>query len=129
MSQNSEMILSEEYKDLLTLKNETKAEMPNYMKERNISSYVPTVLSTIIVICAVISLIANIKRKSNIRITFSIILPIIAILISQLLKGAVLRNVMENGTGASSMGIIITTIITLIVILVAVIVMIIKKKN
>ena len=129
MSKNNEMILSEEYNDLLTIENETKAEMPNYMKERNISSNVPTVLSTIIVICAVISLIANIKRKSNIRITFSIVLPIIAILISQLLKGAVLRNVIENGTGASSMGIIIPTIIALIGILVAVIVMIIKKKK
>ena len=41
MSKNSETILSEEYKDLVTLENETNAEMLNYMKERNISSYVP----------------------------------------------------------------------------------------
>jgi len=121
--------MSEEYQKLLTIKNETKAEMPNYMKERNISSSIPTVLSTMIVVCAIISLIVNIKRKSNIRITFSIILPIVAILISQLLKGAVLLNVVKNGTDVSSMGFIIPTIITLVGILVTLVIMIIKKKK
>lgn len=118
--------MPEEYQNLLILENNSEPEIPNYMKERNISSSIPTVLSTIIVVCAIISLIANIKRKSNIRIIFSIILPIVAILISQILKGAVLRNVIENGTEASSMGIIVPTIITLIGILVALVVMIIK---
>lgn len=121
--------MPEEYQNLLILENNSEPEMPNYMKERNMSSSVPTVLSTIIVVCAIISLIANIKRKSNKRIIFSIILPIVAILISQMQKGAVLRNVVENGTEASSMGIIVPTIIALIGIIVALVVMIIKKKN
>ena len=121
--------MPEEYQNLLILENDSEPEMPNYMKERNMSSSVPTVLSTIIVVCAIISLIANIKRKSNKRIIFSIILPIVAILISQMQKGAVLRNVVENGTEVSSMGIIVPTIIALIGIIVALVVMIIKKKN
>lgn len=121
--------MSEKYQNLLILENNSKPEIPNHIKEKNISFYTPTVLSTIIIICAIISLIANIKRKSNKRIIFSIILPIVAILISQMLKGAVLRNVVENGTEASSMGIIVPTIIALIGIIVALVVMIIKKKN
>lgn len=36
---------------------------PNYMKEKNISFYIPTAFSSIIVICAIISIISNIKRK------------------------------------------------------------------
>lgn len=45
--------MSEEYQNLLVLENKSKPEIPNYMKERNISSYIPTLLSTIIVVLAV----------------------------------------------------------------------------
>lgn len=121
--------MSEEYQNLLILENNSEPEIPNYIKEKNTSFYTATVLSTIIVICAIVSLIVNIKRKSNIRIALSVILPIIAIIISQLLERAVLQNVIKNGTGASSIGVILPTVIGMICILIALVVMIIRKKK
>lgn len=121
--------MPEKYQNLLILENNSKPEIPNYIKERNISSSIPTVLSTSIVVCAIFSLVANIRRKANKRIIFSIILPIVAILISQIFKGLVLRNTIANGAEASSMGIIVSTIIALISILATLVVMLIKKKN
>ncbi len=66
--------------------NDDIPEIPNYMRERNISTYTATVFTTIIVICAIISLIVNIKRKSTKRIVWSIVLSIIAVTISNCYK-------------------------------------------
>ena len=66
MIENTESLLIEQKQDM--------PEMPSYLKERNISNYGTAVRSTIIVVCALISLIINIKRKSTIRIILSIIL-------------------------------------------------------
>ena len=121
MIENTESLLIEQKQDM--------PEMPSYLKERNISNYGTTVLSTIIVVCALISLIINIKRKSTIRIILSIILPIIAIAISKWLKLSVLLNQMENGIESSSLAFIVITISALVAILLTLIVMIFKKMK
>ena len=118
--------------DLTSLIIENKQEIPkqpNYMKEKNISFYTATVFSTIIVFCAIISLIVNIKRKSTIKIILSILLPIVAILVSQLLEKVVLLNVLKNGTEASSIIFIIATLIIMFVILLSLAIMIFKKPK
>lgn len=104
-------------------------EQPNYMKEKNISFYTTTVFSTIVVVCALISLIVNIKRKSTIKIVLSIVLPIIAIIVSQLLDRMVLLNIRRNGTEASSMIYIIASLIVMTVIFLTLIIMIFKKSK
>lgn len=121
MIENTESLLIEQKQDM--------PEMPSYLKERNISNYGTTVLSTIIVVCALISLIINIKRKSTIRIILSIILPIIAIAISKWLKLSVLLNQMKNGIESSSLAFIVITISALVAILLTLIVMIFKKMK
>ena len=100
-------------------------EIPNYMKEKMISFYTATVFSTIIVFFAIISLIINIKRKSNKRIVLSIILPIIAIIISKFLEIVVLKN----GRVASSIIFIIVTLIVMLSILISLFTMILIKKK
>ena len=119
MRENTESLLIEQKED--------RPEMPSYLKERNISNYGTTVLSTIIAVCALVSLIINIKRKSTIRIILSIILPIIAIAISKWLKLSVLLNQMENGIESSSLAFIVITISALVAILLTLIVMIFNK--
>ena len=109
--------------------NDDIPEIPNYMRERNISTYTATVFTTIIVFCAMISLIVNIKRKSTKRIVWSIFLPIIAITISKLLQRIVLWNVLTNGVEASSAIFIIITFIILFIILLMLAIMIFKKTN
>ena len=121
--------MNEEYQNLLIIENKSEPEIPNYIKEKNTSFYTATVLSTIIVICAIVSLIVNIKRKSKVRITLSVILPIIAIITSQLLERVVLQNVIKNGTEASSIGVILPIVIGMIGILITLIAMIIKTKK
>ena len=96
---------------------------------RNISFYTATVFSTIIIFCALISLIVNIKRKSTIKILLSIVLPIIAVIISQLLEKTVLLNIRRNGMEASSMIFIIATLIVMTVIFLTLIIMIFKKTK
>ena len=72
---------------------EEMPEVPNYLKEQRNSTYVTIIFPTIIVVCAIISLIVNIKRKATIRIVCSIILPMIAITVGKLLEVIILWNV------------------------------------
>lgn len=119
----------EDSTSLLTEQKQEIPEQPNYMKEKNISFYTATVFSTIIVFCAIISLIVNIKRKSAIKIMLSILLPIVAIIISQLLERVVLLNVLKNGTESSSIIFIISTLIVMFVIFLSLAIMIFKRPK
>lgn len=108
---------------------EEMPEVPNYLKEQRNSTYVTIIFPTIIVVCAIISLIVNIKRKSTIRIVCSIILPMIAITVGKLLEVIILWNVSTNGREASSAIFIIATLIILLIILLTLVIMIFKKTK
>lgn len=132
LENSTSQLIETKEEDLTSLLIEQKQEIPeqpNYMKEKNISFYTATVFSTIIVFCAIISLIVNIKRKSTIKIMLSIILPIVAIIVSQLLERGVLLNVLKNGTESSSIIFIIATFIVLLVILLFLAIIIFKKDK
>ena len=108
---------------------EEMPEAPNYQKEQRDSTYVTIIFPTIIVVCAIISLIVNIKRKSTIRIVCSIILPMIAITVGKLLEVIILWNVSTNGREASSAIFIIATLIIMLIILLILVIMIFKKTK
>lgn len=108
---------------------EEMPEVPNYLKEQRNSTYVTIIFPTIIVVCAIISLIVNIKRKSTIRIVCSIILPMIAITVGKLLEVIILWNVSTNGREASSAIFIIATLIIMLIILLTLVIMIFKKTK
>lgn len=129
---STSQLIERKDEDLTSLLIEQKddiPEQPRYMKEKNISFYTATVFSTIIVLCAVISLIVNIKRKSKTKIILSIVLPIVAVIAGQILEKIVLLNVLNNGTEASSGAYIITTITIMTVILFALAIMIFKRNK
>ena len=128
LEDNTSQLIERKDDDLTSLLTEQKEEIPqqpNYMRERNISFYTATVFSSIIIFCAIISLIVNIKRKSKKRIVLSIILPIIAIIISKFLEIVVLIN----GTESSSIIFIILTLIVMISIILSLFIMIFKKTK
>lgn len=108
---------------------EEMPEVPNYLKEQRNSTYVTIIFPTIIVVCAIISLIVNIKRKATIRIVCSIILPMIAITVGKLLEVIILWNVSTNGRETSSDIFIIATLIIMLIILLTLVIMIFKKKK
>ena len=132
LENSTSQLIERKDEDLTLLLIEQKQEIPeqpNYMKEKNISFYTATVFSTIIVFCAIISLIVNIKRKSTIKIMLSIILPIVSIIVSKLLERVVLLNILKNGTESSSIIFIIATFIVLLVILLSLAIIIFKKDK
>ena len=132
LENSTSQLIERKDEDLISLLIEQKQEIteqPNYMKEKNISFYTATVFSTIIVFCAIISLIVNIKRKSTIKIMLSIILPIVSIIVSKLLERVVLLNILKNGTESSSIIFIIATFIVLLVILLSLAIIIFKKDK
>ena len=108
---------------------EEMPEVPNYLKVQRNSTYVTIIFPTIIVVCAIISLIVNIKRKATIRIVCSIILPMIAITVGKLLEVIILWNVSTNGRETSSDIFIIATLIIMLIILLTLVIMIFKKKK
>ena len=132
LEDNTSQLIERKDENLTSILIEQKQEipeLPNYMKERTISKYTATVFATVIVFCAIISLIVNIKRKSTIRIVLSSILPIVAIIISEFLEQIVLNNVLKNGTESSSIIFIIATLIIMSVIFLLLVIMIFKKTK
>ena len=132
LDNSTSQLIQRKYEDSTSQLIEQKQEIPeqpNYIKEKNISFYTATVFSTIIIFCALISLIVNIKRKSTIKILLSIVLPIIAVIISKKKKKTVLLNIRRNGMEASSMIFIIATLIVMTVIFLTLIIMIFKKTK
>ena len=132
LEDNTSQLIERKDENLTSILIEQKQEIPeppNYMKERTISKYTVTVFATVIVFCAIISLIVNIKRKSTIRIVLSSILPIVVIIISKFLEQIVLNNVLKNGTESSSIIFIIATLIIMSVIFLSLVIMIFKKTK
>ena len=108
--------------DLVLIQETRVPEQPRYLKDRNIANNYTVVLSTIIVICAIVALITSIKRKSKKRIILSVILPIFAIIISRLLPLLLINNYNANGLEVNNgiyiflvLGLLIAIAITLII--------------
>lgn len=117
--------MNEEY--LVSIKDKELI-MPPELKEIKVARIYSIPLTIIVIICAIISLITNIKRKSKIRIILSIIFAVLAIIIKYLLDKTV-RNFIFSYYKESISTSNFFLMGTLIIILISLIVMIFKRKK